>query len=231
MTATIATQNQPAMVYLENDGQIGSENTKKFELIAKIQGGIDALFKDNENVFVAGNLLWYPVEGDNKICQTPNIMVVFDRPKGDRTFYQQWLEDNIVPQVVFQILPLRKQLRIMFEFFDFCTRYGVEECYVYDIRNNELTGLLRKDNKLDLIESIEGWVSPRLQVRFETASGELEIYQPDGQKFLSYVELSRQKELAQQEMELAQQKMELAQQKADRLAQKLREMNINPDEL
>jgi hypothetical protein len=41
---------------------------------------------------------------------------------------------------------------------------------------------------------------------------------------LSYVELARQKELAHQQMELAQQKV-------DRLAQKLREMNINPDEL
>ena len=46
-----------------------SDNTKLFQLIVKIQGGIDALFKDNENVFVAGDLLWYPVEGDNKTRQ------------------------------------------------------------------------------------------------------------------------------------------------------------------
>ena len=92
---------------------------------------------------------------------------------------------------------------------------------------------------------MDGWVSPRLHIRFETASGELEIYRPDGQKFLSYVELSRQQELAQQQMESAQRQMELtqqqmeqerqekelAQQKADRLSEKLREMGINPDEI
>ncbi|MFS8118218.1 MAG: hypothetical protein ACMG55_06955, partial [Microcoleus sp.] len=66
--------------------------------------------------------------------------------------------------------------------------------------------------------------SPRLQIRFQTASGDLEIYRPDGQKFLSYVELSSQ-------MEQERQEKELAQQKADRLSEKLREMGINPDEI
>jgi Uma2 family endonuclease len=31
-------------------------------------------------------------------------MVVFGRSKGDRGSYQQWKEDNIPPQVVFEIL-------------------------------------------------------------------------------------------------------------------------------
>ena len=55
----------------------------------KIQGGLDALFKDDINVFVAGGLLWYPVEGDNKIRQAPDVMVVFSRRKGKRGSYQQ----------------------------------------------------------------------------------------------------------------------------------------------
>ncbi|NJK74042.1 MAG: Uma2 family endonuclease [Microcoleus sp. SU_5_6] len=245
MTVTIATQNQPAIVYPEDDGNPMSENTKQFQLIMRIQGGIDALFKDNDSVFVAGDLLWYPVEGNDKTRQAPDIMVVFGRPKGDRGSYQQWLEDNIAPQVVFEIISPGNRMKAMYKLFKFYQQYGVEEYYVYDPADNELMGWLQTDGELNYIESIEGWVSPRLQVRFETASGDLEIYQPDGQKFLSYVELSRQKELAQQQMELTQQQMELTQQqmeqerqekelvqqKADRIAQKLREMNINPDEL
>jgi Uma2 family endonuclease len=31
-------------------------------------------------------------------------MVVFGRPKGDRGSYKQWEENNIIPQVVFEIL-------------------------------------------------------------------------------------------------------------------------------
>ncbi len=252
MTATILTQTLPAIIYPDSDGKPMSDNTKQFQLIVKIQGGIDALFKDHENVFVAGDLLWYPVEGDNKTRQAPDTMVVFGRPKGYRGSYQQWLEDNIAPQVVFEILSPGNRMGPMFKLFNFYQNYGVEEYYVYDPEDNELMGWVRSDGKLNYIESIEGWVSPRLEIRFETASGDLEIYQPDGLKFLSYVELSRQKELAQQQMELTQQQMELTQQqmeltqqqmeqerqekelvqqKADRLSEKLREMGINPEDI
>jgi Uma2 family endonuclease len=201
-----------------------SDNTKLFQLIVKIQGGIDALFKDNENVFVAGDLLWYPVEGDNKTRQAHHTMVVFGRPKGDRGSYQQWLEDNIAPQVVFEIISPGNRLGEIFKLFKFYENSGVEEYYVYDPEDNELIGWLRSDGELNYIESMEGWVSPRLEIRFETGSGDLEIYRPDGLKFLSYVELSRQ-------MEQEREEKELVQQKADRLSEKLREMGINPEEI
>ena len=224
MTTTIPSQTLPEIIYPDSDGKPMSDNTKQFQLIIKIQGGIDALFKDNENVFVAGDLLWYPVEGDNKTRQAPDTMVVFGRPKGDRGSYKQWLEDNIAPQVVFEIISPGNRMTAMFKLFKFYDNYGVEECYFYDLKDNELIGWVRSDGELNYIESIEGWVSPRLEIRFETASGELEIYRPDGLKFLSYVELSRQIEQERQEKELVQQK-------ADRLSEKLREMGINPEEV
>ncbi|MBD0341976.1 MAG: Uma2 family endonuclease [Microcoleus sp. Co-bin12] len=224
MTTTIPSQTLPEIIYPDSDGKPISDNTKQFQLIVKIQGGIDALFKDNENVFVAGDLLWYPVEGDNKTRQAPDTMVVFGRPKGDRGSYQQWLEDNIAPQVVFEIISPGNRLGEIFKLFKFYDNYGVEESYFYGLKDNELIGWLRSDGELNYIESIEGWVSPRLEIRFETASGDLEIYRPDGLKFLSYVELSRQ-------MEQERQEKELVQQKADRLSEKLREMGINPEEV
>ncbi|MEZ2301577.1 MAG: Uma2 family endonuclease [Microcoleus sp.] len=224
MTATIPTQTLPEIIYPDSDGKPMSDNTKQFQLIVTIQGGIDALFKDNENVFVAGDLLWYPVEGDNKIRQAPDTMVVFGRPKGDRGSYQQWQEDNIAPQVVLEIFSPENRMREIFKLFKFYENYGVEECYFYDLKYNELIGWVRSDGELNYIESMEGWVSPRLEIRFETASGDLEIYQPDGLKFLSYVELSRQREQERQEKELVQQK-------ADRLSEKLREMGINPEDI
>lgn len=55
-------------------------------------------------VFVAGDLLWYPVEGNPKITQAPDVMVIFGVPKGDQGAYKQWEENNIAPQVVFEIL-------------------------------------------------------------------------------------------------------------------------------
>ncbi|WP_293190993.1 MULTISPECIES: hypothetical protein [unclassified Microcoleus] len=91
---------------------------------------------------------------------------------------------------------------LLFKLFNFYQDYGVEEYYVYSPEDNELIGWLRSDGKLNYIELMDGWVSPRLQIRFQTASGDLEIYRPDGLKFLSYVELSRQQESYQFTMNL-----------------------------
>jgi Uma2 family endonuclease len=151
-------------------------------------------------------------------------MVVCGRPKGDRGSYQQWREDNIPPQVVFKVLSPGNRLGEMVRKLRFYERYGVEEYYIYDPDNVDLTGWQRAGAELTEIESMAGWVSPRLGIRFELSSADLEIYRPDGQKFLTYVELEIQTEQERQQKELAQAK-------AERLAQRLRSMGVNPDEL
>jgi Uma2 family endonuclease len=224
MNVPLPSLSKQNIIYPDSDGQLMADNTKQFQLIIKIQGGLDALFKNDENVFVAGDLLWYPVEGDNKTRQAPDVMVAFGRPKGDRGSYKQWEEDNIPPQVVFEILSPGNRKAEMLRKFKFYERYGVEEYYIYDPDDVDLTGWLRGNGEFNEIESMVGWISPRLGIRFEIESEELEIYRPDGQRFLYYVELETQKELAQEQAQLSQQRVE-------RLAEKLREMGINPDEL
>ena len=52
-----------------------ADTTKQFELIVYIKENLELLFANEPNVFVAGDLLWYPVQGDNKLRQLPDIMV------------------------------------------------------------------------------------------------------------------------------------------------------------
>ena len=224
MTTQIQLASQQQVIYPESDGQPMADNTKQFRWIVTIQGGLDALFRDDANVFVAGDLLWYPVEGNNTIRRAPDAMVVFGRPKGDRGSYLQWRENNIAPQVVFEILSPGNRLTEMLNKLKFYERYGVEEFYMYDPDREELGGWLRSGEELREIESIAGWVSPRLGVRFELSPEGLELYRPDGQKFASYVELDRQREAA-----IA--KAEQLAQRASLLAAKLRELEIDPDTL
>ena len=136
MTTQIAAQNQ--IIYPERDGQPMSDNTKQFRWIVTIQGGLDSLFAGDPSVFVAGDLLWYPVEGDNKTRIAPDAMVVFGRPKGDRGSYLQWREDNIPPQVVFEVLSPGNRLGEMLKKLKFYERYGVEEYYMYDPDHEDL---------------------------------------------------------------------------------------------
>ena len=165
-------------------------------------------------------------------------MVVFGRPKGDRLSYIQYREDNITPQVVFEIRSHNDRQTKMNKKLSFYQRHGVEEYYLYDPEINELQGWQRIEGDLEVIEPIERWISPRLGVRFELESDRLEIYRPDGEKFLSYAELEEERALdrqrLQQESQRAEQeaqRAEQAEQKSERLAAKLRELNIDPDSI
>lgn len=209
-------QAKPSIVYPESDGLPMTDNTKQFRWIVTVQGGLDAVFLHDSNVFVAGNLLWYPVEGDNNICIAPDIFVVFGRPKGDRGSYLQWLEDHIAPQVAFEILSPGNRAGKLIAKFKFYERYGVEEYYLYDPEYGDLSGWVRSQGELKEIPQMIGWASPRLQVRFELTKGELQLYGPDGKKFATYVELVEQREQALQ--------------RADRLAAQLRAAGIKPEE-
>src|SRR5438309_2363551 len=101
-TSTLETPPK-AITYPDSDGQPMADNTLQFRWIVTIQGGLDAQFAHDPNVFVAGNLLWYPVEGVPTIRQAPDIMVAFGRPKGDRGSYKQWQEGGVAPQAVIEI--------------------------------------------------------------------------------------------------------------------------------
>lgn len=244
MVTPLPSPNKQEIIYPDSDGQPMSDNTKQFRWIVTIEGGLDALFQDDPNVFVAGDLLWYPVEGNNKTRMAPDAMVVFGRPKGDRGSYQQWRENNIPPQVVFEVLSPGNTLTEMAKKLAFYDRYGVEEYYLFDPDKVDLSGWLRSGERLEVIEPIANWVSPRLGIRFDLSGQELQIYRSDGQKFATYVELARAREQEQKEKELAQAQAEQERQRAEQaesslaaerqrvqeLLARLRETGMNPEE-
>jgi Uma2 family endonuclease len=242
MVSQIQSPTQPEVIYPESDGQPMANNTKQFRWIFVVEQNIEAMYANDQNVFVAGDLLWYPVEGRNNIVNAPDVMVVFGRPKGDRGSYQQWNEDGIAPQVVFEILSPSNSKNEMDKKLLFYDRYGVEEYYIYNPDNNQLTGWLRGEDGLDAIESLENWVSPWLKIRFDLSGSQLQIYRPDDTRFLSYIEICQvleserdRAELAEtalrQRAELAETALEEERSRSQLLAERLREMGINPDEL
>ena len=215
-----------------------ADNTKQLEYIVYLYDNLSALFADREDVFVAADLLWYPLEGHPEICVAPDVFVVFGRPKGHRGRYLQWEEDNIPPQVVFEILSPSNRHAAMVEKSLFYERYGVQEYYMYDPDTGALDGWIRQDGKLARVAQMEGWVSPLLGVRFSVENGALVVYRPDGERFVPYVELRRRYEQAQREAQQERQRAEQqrlraqeAERRAERLAQRLREMGIDPEQL
>ena len=235
----------PAKVYYpDSDGQPMADNTKQFRWIVTIKENLDLLFAADPNVFVAGDLLWYPVEGNNTIRNAPDAMVVFGRPKGDRGSYQQWKENNIPPQVVFEILSPGNRMGEMERKRQFYERYGVEEYYIYDPDRLDFSGWMRSGDRLIQIsqgegsanEAIDDWVSPQLGIRFVINQGEeLIIYRPDGEKFIGFGELDKLRRSQQRRADNAELRADnaeresiAARQETERLAARLRELGIEP---
>ncbi len=242
MIQQLSSQN---ITYPDSDGAAMADNTKQFRWIVTIKENLEILFANNADIFVAGDLLWYPVEGNNTIRKAPDIMVVFQRPKGDRGSYKQWEENNISPQVVFEIFANGNTWQEMLFKMRFYQEYGVEEYYIYDQNQIELTGFQRINNTLEIIEPINNWVSPILGIKFELTPETLVIYYPDERKFMTTLELE---EIRQQEklradqatLELEQEKLRADQaifelknerQKYQKLLAFLTEKGINLDDL
>jgi hypothetical protein len=97
MSTQTIDQPRTEIVYPESDGKPIADNTLQFRWIVKIQGGLDAWFRHDPQVFVAGDLLWYPVEGNNRLSTAPDVMVAFGRPKGDRGSYRRRVERLVAP--------------------------------------------------------------------------------------------------------------------------------------
>ena len=216
---TASKKNIKSIIYPDSDGKPMADNTKQFDWIVKIKENLEQIFADNPDVFVAGDLLWYPVEGNNKLRIAPDAMVVFGRPKGHRGSYRMWEENNIAPHVVFEILSLGNTPKEMAKKLAFYEKYGVREYYLYDPDRITLNGWIRSDETLMPIEDMQGWTSPLLKIRFELGEDDLSVFGPDGSKFLSPLELRR---LFQSE----QKKLEAERLRSEMLAAKLRELGI-----
>jgi Uma2 family endonuclease len=234
--------------YPECDGEPMSDNTRQFRWIFVLFANLAALFRDAQDVFVSGNQLWYPVEGEPEIRQAPDVYVVFGRPKGDRGSYKQWEEGNVPMTVVFEILSPENTYKRMADKFVFYEEYGVEEYYIYDPDSNWLQIFVRRGEMLGRVRQVRDFVSPRLGIRFDLSGPEMVVRRPDGRPFLTFEELEaarkqaeqraddehRQRLQAEQRADQAQQRADQAQQRANRLAElsrKARRQQATPEEL
>ena len=221
--------SDPEQIYYPDcDEQPMASNTEQYRWIVTIQQNLDSLLPD---AFVAGDLFWYPVEGRSDISVAPDVMLALGRPKGTRPSYKQWQEEGIAPQVVFEILSPSNTRREMGDKLLFFERYGVEEYYIYDTQTKGLDGYLRGEMGLTSVVDMSDWISPLLDIRFDISGSELQLFYPDGRPFLTFQEVLQRAESAEERAESAEERAESAEERAARLARKLRELGIDPNEV
>ena len=142
----------------------------------------------------------------------------------------QWEEDGIAPQVVFEVLSPGNRAGEMERKLQFYERHGVDEYYIYDPDRGYFVGCAgqapcsKRSRKWPVIKALGS------KIRFEPGQGpdNLSIIGPDGERFLTYTELVKQRN-ANRERALEQTPAEEQAQAADRLAAQLRQLGIEPE--
>lgn len=208
----------PEVVYPDSDGQPIADNTLQFGWIVLLKENLDAQRED----FVAGDLLWYPVQGRPDVRIGPDVLVAVGRPKGYRGSYKSWVEGK-APEVVFEVLSPSNGMREMMRKSVFYAAHGARELIVVDPDRNEGWALLFGPDGIEAeVPSLDGWSSPTLGIRFAREGETLVVYAADGTRFIHLAEAREQAARAQGEAA-----REAA--RAERLAQRLRELGVDPE--
>ncbi len=122
---------EEAVTYPETDGRPMAETDEHASLLIYLREGLRDRFRDDPQVYVAGNLLVYYEEGNPKASVAPDVFVVFGVSAHERRIYKVW-EEGKGPDVVIELTSLSTrdedlgQKRVLYE------RLGVREYFIFD---------------------------------------------------------------------------------------------------
>ena len=209
--------------YPDSDGQPVADNTLQFAVLSTLKWNIEACLREVPQVFTGGDLLVYAQEGSPEIRVAPDVLVAFGRPRGYRGSYKVWEEGDVFPQVVMEVWSPNNRADAMKLKFDFYEKYGAEEYYiVYPDFPAHVEGWLSDGDHFEKITEINGFISPRLNVRFFVEKGEVTFFGPDGREFYAPDEMVYQRNKLEHEAKEASAR-------AEALAAKLRALGIDPN--
>ncbi len=186
------------IVYPVDNGEPLSNDTEHLRWITFLKNGLEDWFADRTDVFVAADLLWYPVEGRPDISKAPDVMVSMGRPAGDRSSYKQWEERGHPPDVVFEFISKSNTAGELMEKLEFYSEMGCHEFFVYDYRRKRLN-CFRRTGEAGLVSVAPGddgsFVSVVLGMVFGLdGRGQLWVRRPDGKLVESQRETARRAE-------------------------------------
>ena len=223
MSVTLPSLPPRPVVYPESDGKPMADNTKQARWIVILFDNLLALFADVADVFIAADMLWYPVEGEPEIARRPTCSspsagrgataaLTSNGRKGasprrwsSRSFRRattspRWRTSSTsTSATASRSTTSTIRTRIPWS----CTCAGARCCGGYDRPRASSV--------------------PRLKIRFQLTAPEMTVYRPDGRPFLMFDQLEaervRVEEARRQAVERAE-KAEESLQAADKRAEK-----------
>lgn len=214
--------------YPEDDGKPMAESDQARYYLTYATEVLKVHFQYFSDAYISGNLFIYYEKGNPESVVAPDVFVVFGIDNHQRRSYKTWEENNKTPDFVLEITSKATRSKDQGAKKGIYAFLGVQEYFQYDptgdYLNPQLQGLKLIDDNYFPIETnslADGTVSLTSEVlglELRLKSGEMRFYNPTtGKTLLTYEEESA----ARKEAEV----------KAQKLADKLRELNIDPDRL
>ncbi len=212
--------------YPESDGQPMGETDKHILLMMYLRFALDEYFRTTERVYVGSNLMCYYVEGDPTKSVSPDVFVVRGAEKGERRIYKFWEEPT--PNFVLEISSRKTRKEDFGKKKELYAWLGVREYFVFDpearLRAPLRAFRLRGDELVEEIVSQNRVFSHELGLELVNTGQTLRLWNPATKEFLR---TPAEEAAGRQAAEIARQ---VAETRAARLAAKLRELGLDPDQ-
>jgi len=234
----VPSHTRPEIEYPESDGQPMAEtDIHRDEMIDAIVT-LKEHYRDESQVYVAGNLLMYYEEGNPNKSVAPDVFVVFGAPKHQRRTYKIW-EEGTGPDVVIEVTSTKTRRQDREEKRPLYEALAVPEFFLFDPLGEYLKPPLQGFRLLgDSYAPLKpepfdrGWrlQSERLHLELRAEDGHLRFFDPEAGHYLlspSEEAAARRKAEARavQEAEARRQ----AEAEVERLRAELRRLRGEPD--
>jgi Uma2 family endonuclease len=224
---TAITDFPPQIIeYPESDGLPITESDQTRHYLTYATEVLALFFESRTDVYASGNLFIYYEEGSPEAVISPDVFVVFGVENRPRRIYKVWEEGDRTPNFVLEITSKTTRSRDQGAKRGIYAFLGVEEYYQYDPTGDYLTPNLQGSHLVNgnylpvstptLPNGTIVLPSRILNLELHLQGKAMRFYNPASQKYL----------LTYKEAEAARQ---TAEERAQKLAEKLRELGIDPD--
>ena len=221
--------SQPEIFYPSSDGEPLAETSLHIDAIIAIVTALRLYLQETsfqaQPAIVLTNQFLYYAQGWPRLRVAPDVMVIFGVDPGPRDNFKIWQEGQ-VPAIVFEVTSAATQDQDQGFKKGLYQQLGVQEYWLFDPKGEWIKEKLRGyrlENEGYL--AISDSCSLVLQLRLNVEEQLLSFYRLDTNEKLPILEdmaVALRQALAQVETE---------RQRADRLAEKLRELGLNPEQL
>lgn len=229
MTVTPECYFPPQIIeYPDSDGKPMAEGDIQRDYMIYAIEALRTYFQNRTDVYISGNLFIYYEQGNPQAVVAPDTFVVFGVNNQERRSYKTWEEQNKTPDFALEITSISTRSNDQGAKKGIYAFLGVREYFQYDptgdYLNPQIQGFRLVEGNYFPIE-VNHLPDDLLSIPSEVLGLELRV---QSRQMRFYDPVAQRKLLTPQEESLARQQAEA---RAQRLAEKLRELNIDPDNL